>query len=568
MKIKAIGLSMIILLSLGTTACKSNIEKTDSLSLEEVAGRRLAQKSEDEKDSIIYNLVRDRITVDKSNLLKISSKDMLAIRSCLENVDRNLKGADNEALSFDYSNYLLTEFAKTPFEWEQYKVNEVGYDPATRLYFVDVKYKTTNSLKSVIPSSAIPSGSASEEAKKKQRAEDYQNILDLKNSGSAEADTKLQEFIATWGEPDKIQAEQQGVSLMERTRKLSSSTGGIGRLTYSGLLADTNLNVGATLTIRYVFNYRHNLGEETDMTVKALYLKDYELSSSDAILSQYSNKDNTGIEILKPFVDKLILSYNKAIEETNHVGLFKLFEDYAGIDKYCDDLSNYTYTNFNGYTYKILEKKGDTLVVKVDRITKSRAKGTKMSFPTYQETLIFNLALSNDDSLKIKSVYPIKSKMVGEPLSVIEDVSGVSDMINYSRNSFTDENEKAVKDTLKKFSKAVFKADVSSEDFTQVVDMGISQTVLQKIAETVTSIKADKKTTYIISWDTKTNGFVTVRLREIFETKDNNYDTEATVDIASTDSGWKIVDYNRTLNVKTDKSDFSKKNALCIDKKE
>ena len=562
-------LSLFLIAVLGTTVtgCKSNVEKTDSLTLEEVAGRRLAQTTADEKDNIIYNIISDRITVDKSNLLKINKKDMAAIRICLEKVDKYLKGEDNDALSFSYGNYLLTEFAKTPFEWEQFKISEIGYDPATRLYFVDVKYRTTESLKSVVPPSAIPNGSASEEAKKKQRIEDYQNVLELQNEGSESANQKLQDFIVKWGEPEKIRAEQQGISLLERTRKLDSNTKGIGRLTYSGLLADTNLNVGGALTIRYVFNYKHNLGEETDMTVKALYLKDYELSSSEALLSQYSSKNNTGIEVLKPFVDKLILSHNKAVEETNHVGLFKLFEDYGGMDKYYDDLSNYTYTSYGGYTYNILEKKGDTLIVKVDRVSKTRAKGTNMSFPTYQESLIFNLALANDDTLKIKSIYPISVKMVGEPLSVIENVTGVSDIINYSSSSFTKENEIAVKNTLKKFSKAVLKGDVSSKEFTSIVDMGISQSTLQKIAHTVTALHADKKTSYIVSWNTKTNGFASITLREIFETKEGNYDTEATVDVALSDSEWKVVDYTRTLNVKTEKTDFSKKNALCIDEK-
>ena len=157
--------------------------------------------------------------------------------------------------------------------------------------------------------------------------------------------------------------------------------------------------------------------------------------------------------------------------------------------------------------------------------------------------------------------------LIGEPLSVIENVSGVSDLINYSNESFTKENQDKVEAVLKQFSKAVIKGSVDCKEFNQSVDMGVSQLTLKKMADAITSIDANKKTTYIVNWGTKSNSFVSVTLRDIFETETGNYDTESIVDLANTGGVWKIVDYTRVLNVQTEKTQMDSKDALCVDTK-
>lgn len=563
---KIIALMMCGVTLIGVTGCNS-VKNVEPLSLEEVAGRRLANVTSDERDILVFEQVSGRITVDKDNLIKIPSKDMNAINKLINNVGENLKGVNNKALSNEFANYLLTEFAKTPYEWQQSKLEAVGYDPATRLYFVDVEYNTTGALKSAVPSSKIPNGSDTEVVLKQKRYEDYLEYMNYKYNSNPVADQKYTDFVARWGDVNLIMEEQQGLSLLERTRKRTSETGGIGRLTYAGLVSDSRLNQSAKMKVRYVLKYKHNLGEETDLEVNSLYVKEYKLGNPEQLLGQYSAKNNKGVEVLKPFVDKLILSYNKAVETTNNTGLNSLFDNYGTIDKYYADLKEYSYTNFGGYKYKILERNGTSLVVQVDRVVKNRAKGADMSLATYQETSIFNLVLDNDDSLKIKSVYPIESKMIGEPMSVIKDVSGISNLIQYSSESFTKENEKKVEDVLKKFSKAVYKGTVDTPEFNETVDMGVSQVTLKKMASAIQSLKSDKKTTYIVNYNTKSNSFVSVTLRDIFETDSGNYDTESIVDLANTNGEWKIIDYTRTLNVQTEKTEISSKNALCVDGK-
>src|SRR5690606_18699767 len=124
------------------------------------------------KDGLIYQYVSDRITVDENNLIKVEKSDVAKIEALLKGVEDNLKGVKNDAIKEEYSNYLLMEFAKTPFEWQQSSVSAVGFDPAARLYFVDVTYSTTDKIKRVIPRSAIANGSPDEEQLKQKRYSD------------------------------------------------------------------------------------------------------------------------------------------------------------------------------------------------------------------------------------------------------------------------------------------------------------------------------------------------------------------------------------------------------------
>lgn len=546
------------------SACSdSDIQSMQPLTMEEVAGNRLAQMTQEEKDGLIYQYVSDRITVDKENLIAIDPGDSRKIDTLLENVNKNIRGADNKALKEEFSNYMLTEFARTPYEWKQSTVDYVGFDASTRFYFVDVTYTTTDEYKRVIPTSSIANGSSTEEAQKQARYSDYIYYLTMKQNTPEKAPQALTDFQNRWGTYLEIQQEQQGVSLLQRTKLESQTTGGLGKLTYTGLIKESEFNTGAKMTFRYVFKYQYNLGEETDLHVESLYLKDFELNGSEALVTKLDKDNVNGVEVLKPFVDKLINSYNKAVEESNDIGLYSLYTRYGEIDKYFNDLNEYTYNSSGSYTYKVLQRRGTNLLVEVDRVNQIRAKGSNMSLPTYAEKLIFNLVLNNDDSIKINSVNLLKSELIGEPLSVVKNVSGVSEIINYSDQSFTAENEKKVLDTVKTFSEIVLHADVANEKFSQTVDIGISDVALKRITDNVTAITdAKRKVTYIVSWGTKTNVYASLTIREVFEGGSENYDTESVIDLVNRSGEWRVVNYNRVLNVKTSTSNVDAKKAL------
>lgn len=577
----ALSLAMSCSLLAGCSASSSgtDLSQIPSMTLDEVAGTRLVASTTEEMASEIYNYVTDRIVVDGSKLIEVSGKDEANINNLLTNINTQLQGKGGDVLTPEYANYLLLEFAKTPYEWKQSNKNIIGFDPAARLYFVDVTYTTISDnpktatkeleqFKSVVPNSKIPNGHPDSEMLKQKRYMDYLQLLAMKYEGNdptkyAEMSNK---FKTAWGDIPTIFSEQQGVSLYERTLNKGTATGGIGKLTYSGLVSDeTFRKVGATMTVRYVLKYALNLGEETDLSVEALYLKSYELDNYNEILSKYTLKDTASLEVLKPFIDQLILSYNKCVEESNHIGLYKLFQDYATLDKYYDEIRDYTYNSIGGYNYQILERKpnGKEVAVLVNRVNQIRARGAEMSLPTYEEKLVYNIILGQNDTIYLKDIYLLESKLIGEPLSVIRNVTGISDQIQYADVAFSDTNKKAVEKLIAAFSQAVTNNDYSSSAFLSCVDLGISQNTLNRMAETIKAITPTKMHTYIISWDTKTNVYCSVTVRQVFECENGNFDTEAVIDMGNRNGEWKVVNYTRTVNIKTEAGETDASNAIC-----
>ena len=431
----------------------------------------------------------------------------------------------------------------------------VGFDPAARLYFVDVTYTTTQTYKNVVPNSAIPLGHSDADRLRKKRYSDYISMLTYKHRGdAAKYNDSLWKFTNAWGNVQDIYDEQQGVSLYERTASRTGESGGIGRLTYSGLVRDNNFkDRGAKMTVRYILKYALNLGEESDLSVEALYVKNYAVNDVENLIKSYTLKDEAALEVLKPFIDKVLLGYNKCVEESNHVGLHQLFTDYSMIDKYYDEINNYTYNSIGSYQFDILERKnnGKEVAVIVYRVNQIRARGANMSLPTYEERLIFNMQLGKDDTITITDVYLLDSKLIGEPLSVIRNVTGISDQIQYSDTAFASSNKAKVEELLKKFSDVVTNSDYKSDKFLSCVDIGVSQETLNRMADTIKAITPNKKTMYIVNWDTKTNVYCSVTVREVFECNNGNFDTEAVIDMGNRNGEWKVVNYTRTLNIKT-----------------
>ena len=229
---KFISLSLVgimcgtLLTGCGTSSTESIIKDYAPLTIEEVAGTRLVASTNQELESEIFQYVSDRIVVDGSKLIQPTSKDITNITNLLANINTQLQGKGGNTLSEEYANYLLLEFAKTPFEWQQSNQQIVGFDPAARLYFVDVTYKaskTTSPRKVVVPNSKIAQGDPEGNRLRQKRYADYVTMLAVKHSqsyNSQEAYVGLYNtFKNRWGNIDDIFDEQQGVSLYERTKR-------------------------------------------------------------------------------------------------------------------------------------------------------------------------------------------------------------------------------------------------------------------------------------------------------------------------------------------------------------
>lgn len=547
------------------------VEAIEPLSLDEVASKRILSQNLEERAAEFTELIEDKKVVNSQNLSKVATKDRNAIIETFSKINAYLTGAPNSEqvitnnqFSDNYANYLLLEMANTPYEWRQINQDVLGYDPKTRLYFVDVTYQTTGNTKLPVPNSKIPLGHPDSEELLAKRYQEYmafgQMRHQIEQNGSSQVDLARvaeakRNFENRWGTIDSILWEQQNVPLIERTRQQDKSTGGLGKLTYNGLIINDKLsNLGAKMTIRFVLKYRLNLGEETDLYVASAYLKDYELLGADKVLEQYTLKDKTTVSILKPFIDRLIVSYNKAVEESNLFGLYSMYQNFSNWDKYYDEMDKYMYTSYGGYTFQILSRDGSDVLIKVTQSLKYRAKvdrkdGTESSLPQYIGTYLYHLVLGKDDKIYISSIVPLKKELIGEPESVIKNVTTISDTIEYAKEAFSEDNAKKVNELLQKFAQVVVNNDGSSDAFLATVDMGVSNIALNRIVDTIKSIQAEREVMYVINWESRTNTFASARLKELFQRKDVNYETESEISMVNRGGTWKVIDYARKLNL-------------------
>lgn len=706
-------LSTILILFTGCTSPGAQeVKQMKPLTFDEIVRNRVQSASADEKEAIIYQYVTDRLTIDTDALLGITDEETEVIRDILYKVNVYLQGDPlKEAkgvLDPIYANYLLMEFTKTPYVWEQDRVEILGFDPATRRYFVDVFYKTTDKKKPVIDESTIPAGSPDADILLESRYTQYMSYLDTKfneetgrsTNGKEPSSIQKQKFEERWGNIELLLETQNGLTLLERTRKnlgkdfwnnvmsggmsesdasdywenlksdieyqYSSSvnavddsdifsndflnsfanltgdsnddaskywntlyallTGGktrdldidsfnqfsesifnstsevgrfqvqtpviseaefygvegnsvpdtlkfllpqasqdiiskgvevqafdIGGVTYSGLVTSNSLSDHAEMSVRYVLSYTFNLGERRELKVDTLYVKDYitedKFGYRDLLVDE---KTISGIEVMKPILDRNILAYNRAVDESNDIGLYKLYLDYGGVDKYYSDLRAYSYMKHMAYTYRVLSRVDGIITVRVDQTRKYRAKGSGISFPMYDEVLLFTFGESDNDTLDILNVEYLKSEMVGEPLNVIQNVVGVSEKMLFSEESFTQENESKIIQLLKDFSVVQLQGGVSNENFLNIVDTGIASAELNRMIEimdSVTALNSNEKCVFLSGYLSKSNVFVSLKIRELFAGEEI-FDTEAIIDLVNRDGKWKIVGYRRTLNIK------------------
>ena len=365
------------------------------------------------------------------------------------------------------------------------------------------------------------------------------------------------------------------------------SARGIGTYTYSGIAKQTftTHTDEATMTFRFILDFKFNLGAETSLGVSSVYLKDFMLYGNEDTLSSIKGNDAAaydsanGLElitqnssVIKPYIDRCIDSYQKCIEENDIEGLYNIFgstktvDEYSGRvlsttsrfkdwDKYYYDWSNYAYTKFDAYEYEIISWIGNQVQVLVTRNKKIRAKGSEMTMPSYSEEALITFII-DDDSIYLDNEVVLATHLVGEPVSMIKDVTGIASKIAYDEKSFSVENEAAVIEALKAFSKLQLtyaNAPTTSVSGTTTeagyVDLGVGTDTLTSIKETMGAIAAPtEKVTWLGTWSTKSNVYCKVHIREVFFLADGKTkDTEAYVGLISRNGVWSVVSYDRSL---------------------
>lgn len=584
MRFKAIMcalLSSVLIMGAFTGCSTSNAtdkvkSETKAFTAEEIKATK-ASMSASEKEQLVYSKLSDSVQVDKSKLVEVSDADRKAIEARVADINTALKSGkasytvgENEysyGISEDSLNYMLLKFANSPYSWKMSECKIEGMDAPTRLYFVDVEYTTTSDKKTVLPQSIIVEGEPEQENKLKKRLSDYTAYLAELDGGNADKAAKaLAEFEKTWGTVSNAVNSQNTISPLTRTSMQKNTN--IGAYTYAGENADFKAE-SATLTFRFVFGYNYNTGEEADLTLKAVYQYDYKTKGVEDYIDSLRS-DFNGKEIFEPLVKRLVYTYMTAVDENNSIGLYSLFTNYSGYDKYYYDYDSYTYHKNGSYLYELLGRSknadgssGNKLYVLVTYNNKERVKGSSMSQPSYSNRMIVTVEINNDDTLGIAGVTNLDSKITGEPKSVIENVTGVSEQLLFSESSFTESNKEKFEETLKNFLQLELTQNFDSSAFTNCIDIGIDQEELEELQETISAINSDEMAAWIVSYNTKSNSYISVNLREVYlGSNGKGNDTESTVEFLNRNGKWAVISYVRTVNVEVSGSSINEKNCF------
>lgn len=723
----------------------ADFKDVQALSFEEIASNAVVRKYDEPNQ--VFDYVNDNLMVDMSELVRLDAtndkEEIDSIVDLITQINHGLAyGECPKGIDENFMNYMLLKFSNTPYTWEmsnetntdnendvnlsdedkeriekekaaqQSAVNVdgitiYGMDAQTRMYFVDVTYKTTDRTKEIIPDSLIVRGSSDEEALKKARFSDYmmwlesntrfketgtwqdtpwcnyieqqtrdieafaalieakkpkavmrgyeQDVLDENNVESLEElktdeelnreivndlydkatltytsgdgmTYKMPSFWDKWGAEQDIFDTQGNITLLERAARFglgdtvikenanaevdglltsgntstasttpaatpiegddaglgdlfaedttSSTTsatradatmkqGDIGVTTYTGL-TEVAADHGATMTFRFTLKDTYSLGLDTAMTVQSMYLYNYKMDDAQDLLTQYTTEEIENADVLSPHIERVLTSYRKAVPEWNHRGLYSLFVDYGKYDTYMEDFCSYAYNSSGKYNFNIIGRKGSEFAIELNARNKERAKGTYMTMPEYDERWLIKVKLCEDDVLRIVSITPIRAVLRSEPLSVIKNVSGISNKITYNSGDFSVANQRAVEAALMTFTKAQLEYNPETKDVWDAIDISTSESNKSEIFELFNATKqfeANKATVWLTSYESKSNMYVTVKLRELFEGSASAWDTESTVSLFCRNNAWKVISYDRTLAVKSDKNN-SHANAL------
>lgn len=464
--------------------------------------------------------------------------------------------SDITIVSDSIANYMLYNFAITPYTWQMTDCKIVGMDSATHLYFVDVYYETTSEKKTVLKDSTLVKGQPGYDNLVEQRYTEYLAVMALAGteSVSKQYNEAKADFEKKWGKIEDIAASLEFEGPLDYTRKYGKDKKGIGCYTFSGTNNTYKID-GAKMVYRYVMGYNYNVNNEITIEPKAVYMYNYSINNAEALKTTHTVEETNGEEVLSPLVNKLIYSYAKALDECDNEGLYELYKSYSKYDTEVGMYHRYAYHKLGSYLFDILGRQGDKLYVEVTFSNKERTKGSAMSEASYKDSKLMTILINEDDSLSLIDICTLERTLVGEPLSVIEKVTGVSEQINYSENAFTATNEKAVQQTIANFMQLELTKNFSSEVFTNCIDLGISSSELENIKKTINSVDVNEVTSWVTGYSSKSNLYVLATLREVYvgASSGDIFETSANIGLINRNGKWFVVSYNRTMNVKLNK---------------
>ena len=150
--------------------------------------------------------------------------------------------------------------------------------------------------------------------------------------------------------------------------------------------------------------------------------------------------------------------------------------------------------------------------------------------------------------MRIISTTLLDSEIVGEPMSIIREVSGISSQIEFEQGSFTATNEELVENCIARFIGNTAKlSDTAS--LAPYVDIGLTDTVKESMKETLNTISAevgdiDQVVVFIKNYPNKSNIYTKANLRIIYIKSGKPVkEVNGSIAVINRDTGWGVVNF-------------------------
>lgn len=558
---RVVSLGLVTALSLGgLTGCGSSKDIAQLNNIKALNTESTVSTSNNlsvsEKEDIVYAKVVERQLLNLSNLDECSANEKQQVLQFMNSVDAQLTGQlspKEGVIDEAYTNYLLMEFEKTPYYWQRVQTAIRGIDAESRSIVVDVTYNTIDYKKSVQKASYLTVGEPDYDQKMQIRYTRWMQILESKyRSGIVDWKKKYKEFEKVYGKPQEIFESQRNLTL---TNSIYNSGN---QLTYSGLVNSVEENNHATMTIRYVLTPSFTLGINTGMTCSHMYRVSYSLNN-DCTEGFELFKDE-GYATISDNIYKLVYSYFTAIDESDFTGLYTLTKNFEDLDKYYSDYFETTYRKHDGFTVSLFDISGTKVKCGVSISSKTRAKGSNVSSPLYEDRYYMELELI-DDALKVTNMVLLSSTLEGEPAISIKDAqtSGFTSGIDLDID-----DKKSIEHLIADFGAAQLMKDTTSDSFGDIIDTSISQNQLGELKKNMTSIEASQKVVWLLNYMQGTSNYASVRCKELFQKKDNSIiEADVMYNFINKGGTWYIYSYDINSSVALDTTNLNTTGSLC-----
>ena len=576
MKSKKILASMLVgTMILSITGCGSATEEINTLNNLESMGSESSvtdnyRLSYSEEQDYIYAQVANRTLLDLSTLDACTDNELQQAVAYMDTVDEILTGQtlagqdtnigiegsdDGVTMSHFLTDYILTEFERTPYTWQRTQTIVRGIDSESRSIIVDVVYKTIGHEKDVKPDSSIVHGEPNYGKLEETRFDRYIGLLETEynNPDDPNLTADWKRWKDTYGEPEDIIEEQQ---LNYPSERIFST--GI-QQTYTGLIDNESEQSSGTMTIRYVLVPNYKLGINLGLTCDHLYITNYQLDND--VTEGMSVFTEEGYTTITEEVNSLIYSYFNCIDESDFSGLYKLTKNFGSLDKYYEDVALTTYSKHDNYTVTLFSVQGTHITCGITISSKVRARGSLMTYPIYTDRYFVEMDLE-DKQLKVSNLTLISRTLEGEPSIKTED----ADTTGFVAGVTIDNDDKlSIEDLICKFGALQLNGDTSSDDFGDVVDLSMSTSNLTTLKQNMMMLSGAKKVVWLQNYQQGSSNYASVRCREMFQDETNAIiEANTTYDFINKGGKWYIFKYDINSSVKTDSTNLSATGSLCL----